>query len=116
MFTAPRAGCGEIPSSPCPAPCLSRRHSPCCSRRPSSWGDENRARRLGPTLAMTLRGELRMDDEDIRWLTFRELATARGIEVASAIRIVRKKNWRRRRSNDGKTVRVAVPIDFLNGG
>jgi hypothetical protein len=56
-----------------------------------------------------------MDDEDIRWLTFRELAAARGIEVASAIRIVRKKNWRRRMSNDAKTVRVAVPFDFLNG-
>jgi hypothetical protein len=50
-----------------------------------------------------------MDDADgTRWLSYPELATSRGISVASASRLVRRRKWQRRTGNDG-TVRILVP-------
>jgi hypothetical protein len=47
-------------------------------------------------------------EEDGRWMTFRELASARDISLASAGRLVRRRHWRRQKDNQG-TVRVLVP-------
>jgi FtsZ-binding cell division protein ZapB len=50
-----------------------------------------------------------MDDESaFRWMTYAELADARGISTASAIRLTFRKKWRRQAGNDG-IARVAVP-------
>lgn len=49
---------------------------------------------------------------DTRWLSYGELADARGISRESAIRIARRRGWPRRTGNDG-TVRVAVPRSVL---
>ena len=46
---------------------------------------------------------------DIRWMTYAELAEARGIKPAGAVRLVQRRKWLRRPGNDGST-RVAVPI------
>jgi hypothetical protein len=55
----------------------------------------------------------RMDNEpDARWLSYDEIADMRGIDRASAIRMVRRKHWPKRDSNDG-TTRVAVPGTFF---
>ena len=53
-----------------------------------------------------------MDDagDDIRWLTYAELGQIRKISTASATRLAFRRGWRRQDGN-GKTVRVAVPID-----
>jgi hypothetical protein len=48
-----------------------------------------------------------MDDAS-RWLTYPELAEARGISRLSAERLVRRRKWQRRQGNDG-TTRIAVP-------
>ena len=48
--------------------------------------------------------------DDFRWLSYTELAQARGISTASAIRLAFRCKWRRQDGNDG-TVRVAVPVD-----
>jgi hypothetical protein len=54
-----------------------------------------------------------MDTEaDGRWMTFGELAAERGINKASAHRLVRRHKWRRQTDNRG-TVRVLVPLDWL---
>lgn len=45
-----------------------------------------------------------------RWMTYDELAAARGINRASAIRLTFRKHWPRRTGNDGQA-RVAVPPD-----
>jgi chromosome segregation ATPase len=47
--------------------------------------------------------------DDVRWLSYGELAEARGISKASAQRLVMRRHWLRRRGND-QTVRVAVPV------
>jgi hypothetical protein len=47
------------------------------------------------------------------WLSYAELAAQRGIAVASAIRVARRRRWPKQQANDG-TVRVSVPVDFLN--
>jgi hypothetical protein len=47
--------------------------------------------------------------DDVRWLSYGELAEARGISKASAQRLVMRRRWPRRRGND-QTVRVAVPV------
>jgi predicted nuclease with TOPRIM domain len=52
------------------------------------------------------------DDVEIRWVSYTELAEARGIDRLSAIRIARDKKWRKQKGNDG-TIRVAVPRNFL---
>ena len=53
-----------------------------------------------------------MDDarDGTRWLTYGELAAARGISKASATRLAFRKHWPRRTGNDGQA-RVAVPLD-----
>jgi hypothetical protein len=47
--------------------------------------------------------------DDVRWMTYAELAEARGISKASAARLVMRRKWTRRRGNDGGA-RVAVPV------
>jgi chromosome segregation ATPase len=54
-----------------------------------------------------------MDNEqNVRWLSYDEIADMRGIDRASAIRMVRRKHWQKRDANDG-TTRVAVPGTFF---
>src|SRR5271166_455072 len=49
---------------------------------------------------------------DTRWLSYRELAEILApMKLESAIRLVRRKKWVKRDSNNG--VRVAVPADAL---
>lgn len=45
-----------------------------------------------------------------RWMSYDELAVARGINRASAIRLTFRKHWPRRTGNDGQA-RVAIPPD-----
>jgi hypothetical protein len=54
-----------------------------------------------------------MDDPggDHRWPSYSELAEARSISRASAIRLVRKHRWQRRANNAGM-VTVAVAVAF----
>jgi hypothetical protein len=50
-----------------------------------------------------------MDDGDgTVWLSYSELAEARGIGRRSAVRLAQRRRWTRRRGNDG-TTRVAGP-------
>ena len=49
---------------------------------------------------------------DTKWLTFNEIAENRSISVPSAMRLVRRRHWRRQRDNHGR-VTVAVPVDEL---
>ena len=53
-----------------------------------------------------------MDQDDGRWLTYPELAAARGIDKPSAIRLATRKKWRRQRDNR-RVVRVLVPPEWL---
>jgi hypothetical protein len=46
--------------------------------------------------------------EGSKWLSYGELANARQISKASAIRLARRRKWVKRRGNDGG-VRVAIP-------
>jgi hypothetical protein len=48
---------------------------------------------------------------DARWISFAELAAARGISKASAIKLVRRHGWRRQRDNQGH-VRALVPLTW----
>jgi hypothetical protein len=50
------------------------------------------------------------DETDAQWMTFAELAAARGISRDSAIALVRRKRWRRQRDNRGHTLAL-VPND-----
>ena len=50
------------------------------------------------------------DLADARWMTFAELAVARGISKDSAMALVRRKGWRRQRDNTG-SVMALVPTD-----
>ena len=50
--------------------------------------------------------------DDVRWLTYKELADLRGIRAASAKRQAFRRRWRCQVGNDG-TTRVAVPLDVL---
>ena len=52
------------------------------------------------------------DTDETRWLTYDELALARGITKASATRLAFRRRWRRHPGNDG-TARVAVPMAEL---
>src|SRR3954454_21663644 len=52
------------------------------------------------------------DGEDTRWLSYAELAEARGTDIDSVVLLVRRKNWPKQAGNDGR-VRVAVPADVL---
>ena len=51
---------------------------------------------------------------DGRWLTYREIAQARGIDVPSAVKLSRRQHWRRQAGNRN-TVRIFVPLDWLSG-
>ena len=50
--------------------------------------------------------------DDIRWMTYQELADALGIGGDSARNLVRRKRWARQLGNDGMT-RVGVPVDYV---
>jgi hypothetical protein len=56
-----------------------------------------------------------MDDgRNGRWLTYSELAAVRGINRASAVKLVQRERWPRSSGNDRqRTVRVLVPEDWL---
>jgi hypothetical protein len=49
---------------------------------------------------------------DIRWLSYQEIAVARGISRTSAERMVRRAKWRRQVDNQGVT-KAAVPLSYL---
>jgi len=51
--------------------------------------------------------------EDTRWMSYSELAEARGIDRPSVIRIARRRRWQKQMGNDG-TIRIAVPRSFLD--
>lgn len=48
------------------------------------------------------------DDADSRWMTYTELAQARRIATASAIKLVLRRGWRRQKDNHG-IMRALVP-------
>jgi hypothetical protein len=50
---------------------------------------------------------------DGRWMTYGELARARGIDRQSAVKLVRRQHWRRQPGNNGE-VRVFVPLDGMS--
>jgi hypothetical protein len=50
-------------------------------------------------------------DEPARWMTFAELAAARGISKDSAITLVRRHGWRRQRDNQGHVIAL-VPLTW----
>jgi hypothetical protein len=50
-----------------------------------------------------------------QWLTYEELAKARGIQRLAAVRLTQRHKWRRQRGNDGHA-RVLVPDDMLPRG
>jgi methyl-accepting chemotaxis protein len=52
------------------------------------------------------------DADDGRWVSYEELAAARGIDRASAFKLTLRNKWRRQKDNKG-TVTVLVPIDWL---
>ena len=54
-----------------------------------------------------------MDQDGGRWLTYPELASVRGIDKPSAIRLATRKKWRRQRDNR-RIVRVLVPSEWLS--
>ena len=49
---------------------------------------------------------------DSRWMTYAELAQARGIKEPAAVRLVQRRGWERHQGNDG-SARVAVPVAEL---
>ena len=49
---------------------------------------------------------------DSRWMTYAELAEARGIKEPAAVRLVQRRGWERHQGNDG-SARVAVPVAEL---
>ena len=58
-------------------------------------------------------GQRYMDAAETRWVTYAELAVARGIDKASAFRLVKRHKWPCQHGNEGETVRIAVPVEFL---
>lgn len=50
-------------------------------------------------------------DAETRWLSYREIASVRGISQASAARMARLHRWPRRKNNAGVTV-CAVPLSY----
>lgn len=58
-------------------------------------------------------GDSRDDDGgDTRWMTYAELAQARGVKEPAAVRLVQRQKWERRKGNDG-AARIAVPLSEL---
>jgi hypothetical protein len=58
-------------------------------------------------------GQTADNPTDDRWMTFAELAEARGISRASASKLVRRHKWRRQTDNRG-SVHILVPADALD--
>jgi len=58
--------------------------------------------------------DIRVDDtaDGACWLTHAEVAAARGISTASAIKLALRHHWRKQRDNHG-TLRCLVPADFI---
>jgi hypothetical protein len=56
-----------------------------------------------------------MDDtRNGRWLTYSELATIRGINRASAVKLVQRERWPRSTGNDrSRVAKVLVPEEWL---
>lgn len=52
------------------------------------------------------------DGDDSRWMTYAELAQARGIKEPAAVRLVQRRGWERQPGNDG-AARIAVPVSEL---
>lgn len=48
-----------------------------------------------------------------QYLTYKELSEKLGIKLASVRQLVRRKRWRTVKQNDGKTVKIEVPIEAL---
>jgi hypothetical protein len=46
------------------------------------------------------------------WMTYREIAAARRVKLAAAVRLVQRHKWRRQTGNDG-TARILVPIEWI---
>ena len=62
---------------------------------------------------MPVGGDSRGDNgDDSRWMTYAELAQARGIKEPAAVRLVQRRGWERQPGNDG-TARIAVPVSEL---
>lgn len=55
-----------------------------------------------------------MAGDDIRWMTYQQLADALGIGGDSARNLVRRKRWTRQTGNDG-LARIGVPVEHLEG-
>jgi hypothetical protein len=51
-------------------------------------------------------------DAGVRWMSYADIAAARGVSVASITRMVRRKKWRRQPGN-GPAILVAVPLAEL---
>jgi hypothetical protein len=51
------------------------------------------------------------DTDQTRWMTFAELAQARGIDKRSAVVLVRRHGWRRQRNNEGHVIAL-VPASW----
>ncbi len=52
------------------------------------------------------------DSVETRWLTYAELAEARGVKEPAAVRLVQRRRWERHQGNDG-AARIAVPVSEL---
>jgi hypothetical protein len=50
-----------------------------------------------------------MDGDDGRWMTFAELAEARGTSKRAAVVLVRRHCWRRQRNNAGHVIALVPP-------
>jgi len=53
------------------------------------------------------------DEACARWVTFADLAQARGITKLSAAALIRRRGWRRQRDNQGHMIAL-VPLPWLN--
>ena len=59
-------------------------------------------------------GDSRLDiDNAARWMTFAELAKARGISKDSAVTLIRRHGWRRQRDNQGHVIAL-VPLTWAS--
>ena len=56
--------------------------------------------------------DVRGDSQETRWMTYAELAQARGIKEPAAVRLVQRRGWERHTGNDG-SARIAVPLPEL---
>ena len=60
----------------------------------------------------TQSGSQPVNETDARWITFAELAAARGIDKDSAVALVRRHGWRRQRDNRGHVIAL-VPLTWM---